>query len=537
MQTTTYRKKAIIYCRVSTKEQVEEGNSLSSQERNCREYAIKNGLEVIKVFVEQGESAKTQNRTELKNLLVFCADKKNGVSQVLIYKIDRISRNTDDYSQIRILLKRYGVEIKSTTEYFENTPAGRFMENIISNVAQFDNDVRTERSVGGMRDAMKEGRYVWSAPIGYTNMRINGKSTIVPNAMAPIVKRTFELIAQNQMHVEDVRKLMDKEGLRNKKNKSLVRSYFYRMIRQEAYSGWIVKFGERHRGSYELIIPEELFQKVQDVIRKRGRKQAAFNRECEDFPLRRFVFHPSGRKLTGGWSKGRTKKYPYYFFPITGCNYKKDFLENKFKEFLQTIKLDDKQLGKVFKFYEANIFEGIKNQNKEREVINQKIEDLKVKQTILIQKNIDGFISDSVLRSQLEMMENQIFNLFTSISTKSEAMIDEKLLKSVFVTYFSNPGFIWQNLSFKSKVKMQWFNFPKGIIFDGANFRTNEIAFIYKLNESILDSQSTKVDSSSKCLNQNQNKIIEPLPITNDNSDWKYIIEREIEFINGLIKI
>ncbi len=131
-------KVAAIYCRVSTKEQVEEGNSLTTQERNCRDYAAKNGYEVAEVFIEQGESAKTADRPQLQRLLSFCSLKKNGINAVIAYKIDRISRNVDDYSQIRLLLKRYNVEIKSTTEHFENTPAGRFMENIIANVGQFD---------------------------------------------------------------------------------------------------------------------------------------------------------------------------------------------------------------------------------------------------------------------------------------------------------------------------------------------------------------------------------------------------------------
>src|ERR1043166_9714807 len=104
-------KRAVIYCRVSTKEQVEEGNSLVTQEKNCREYVSKYGYEVAAIFVEQGESAKTADRTELKKLLSYCAAKKNGINAVIAYKIDRISRNTDDYSQIRIYLKSHGVEI------------------------------------------------------------------------------------------------------------------------------------------------------------------------------------------------------------------------------------------------------------------------------------------------------------------------------------------------------------------------------------------------------------------------------------------
>lgn len=92
---------AVIYCRVSTKEQVKEGNSLATQERLCREYAERNNYEVVRVYLEEGESAKTVNRTEYNNLTKFCADKKNGIKAATIYKLDRISRNTDDYSTIR----------------------------------------------------------------------------------------------------------------------------------------------------------------------------------------------------------------------------------------------------------------------------------------------------------------------------------------------------------------------------------------------------------------------------------------------------
>lgn len=182
-------KRIVIYVRVSTVEQAEEGNSLITQQKICREYADKNEYEVVEVFVERGESAKTANRTELQRMLQFVANKKNNVNAVVVYKIDRLSRNTDDYSQLRLMLKRYGVSIKSVTEQIEDTPVGRFMENMMANVAQFDNDVRTERCVGGMRNAISEGRYVWTAPVGYSNVKVAGKATIAPSDMAPLVDR------------------------------------------------------------------------------------------------------------------------------------------------------------------------------------------------------------------------------------------------------------------------------------------------------------------------------------------------------------
>src|SRR5581483_3971233 len=108
------KKRAVIYCRVSTKEQVEEGNSLKTQEKICKDYAIKFGYEISQVFIELGESAKTANRTELKKLLAFCTNKKENISAVIVYRIDRLSRQLEDYTVIKSKLKQNGVEIKST---------------------------------------------------------------------------------------------------------------------------------------------------------------------------------------------------------------------------------------------------------------------------------------------------------------------------------------------------------------------------------------------------------------------------------------
>jgi site-specific DNA recombinase len=90
----TKHKNAVLYCRVSTKEQVEEGNSLVTQEKMCREYAVAHGYSVAQIFIEQGESAKTADRTELKKLLDYCSNKKHQIDAVIAYKIDRISRMT-----------------------------------------------------------------------------------------------------------------------------------------------------------------------------------------------------------------------------------------------------------------------------------------------------------------------------------------------------------------------------------------------------------------------------------------------------------
>jgi site-specific DNA recombinase len=488
-------KRAVIYVRVSTKEQVDEGNSLNTQEKLCREYCIKNGYEVVIVYIEQGESAKTALRTELQKMLLFCSDKKNKIDAVIIYKLDRLSRNTDDYSQLRILLKRYGVEIKSTSEYFENTPQGKFMENMFANVAQFDNDVRAERCAGGMKDAMREGRYVWMAPVGYDNIKIASKATIGQNiVMAPLILQTFQTVAKNTHATEDVRKMMTAIGLRLKNGKPLSKQYFYSMLKNRVYMGMIEKFGESHKGLFDPIVDETLFNQVQKVLRARGKKMSQYKLDSEDFPLRRFIFNPDGKKLTGSWSKGRSKKYPFYRFEIKGSNYSRDKFEQDFMEYMDHYQIDLELISKLKAKLKEKLGKATESEQKDGRKLRAYVEELTGRQNILIKKNLDGFISDTVLKQQLDLIESEIYNSQINLASLQEMELDFDELLDYVQTYLENPSSVWKDAKLDKKLKLQWFQFPQGLVLENNNYGTAEIACVFKTKEAFLPLQSTMVD-------------------------------------------
>lgn len=490
-------KRAVIYCRVSTKEQVEEGNSLTTQEKICKEYALNHSYEVVEVFIEQGESAKTQNRTEFQRLLNFCTNKKNNIQTVIAYKIDRISRNIDDYSQIRVLLKRYGVEIKSTSEHFENTPAGRFMENIIANVAQFDNDVRTERSINGMRDAMREGRYVWKAPLGYSNMKIGNKSTIVQNEKAHVVRKTFEEVAKNKHSVDVIRRYMYKQGLTMKNGKPITRSYLYQLLKNELYAGWIIKLRERHKGLFDPIVSEELYEQVQRVLKKRSRSNKLYLVENPDFPLRRFMIHPSGTKATGYWARGRNKQYPYYrFMGIKKSDVAIKKVEQAFKAFLNNHALSSEHITYFKTTLENTLNSSLNQELHTAKQLKAKIEDLTKRQTALIEKNGKGIISDSVLRRHLNIIEQELTDTYAELLKLPDNVESIDQLIYFTVDFLKNPAEIWEKASFQQKLKFQWFEFPQGVIYENGKFRTKKIASIFKDKNVFLPSLSSKVPSS-----------------------------------------
>src|SRR5205085_8215489 len=114
-------KNVVLYVRVSSKEQM-EGSSLETQEKICTDYAQRNDFIIDRVFIEKGESAKTTDRTELKLLLDFVAKNHKILFGVIIYKIDRLARNSLDHAQLKLLFNKYGVKLISATENLEDTP-------------------------------------------------------------------------------------------------------------------------------------------------------------------------------------------------------------------------------------------------------------------------------------------------------------------------------------------------------------------------------------------------------------------------------
>jgi len=140
--------RAAIYCRVSTVEQA-SNLSLPTQEKACREYCARHDYVVDQVFVDAGESAKTTDRPEFLRLLQHCRKHTGHLHAVVVYSLTRFSRNSTDHHAIVSLLRGLGITLRSVTEPIDESPSGRLMEGILAAMAQFDNDVRSERVLAG----------------------------------------------------------------------------------------------------------------------------------------------------------------------------------------------------------------------------------------------------------------------------------------------------------------------------------------------------------------------------------------------------
>ncbi len=487
----------VIYVRVSSHEQVEDGNSLITQERLCREYAEKYNLEVKEIFIERGESAKTANRTELKKLLEYCSNKKNNISGMLIYKIDRLSRNTDDYSQLRILLKRYNVDIISTTEKIEDTPVGRFMENTMANIAQFDNDIRTERSVNGMKQSILEGRYSFKPPVGYMRIVVGKKMDIAPSDKAKYIQRIFELANKGFKTLEEVRQQVIKEGFLLDTGKPPCKQHFYDILRNKIYIGIIEKFGEERPGLFEPVLKDkQLFYEVQKVLKNNGIKSRNIKKDNPEFPLRRFVFKQDySKKLTGGLSTGRKEKYARYNFPGKGeIGISNEKLHEMFIEFMDGYNIPKEKLTKFKNILKNQFYKTTEDQRKVTNKASDRLKELQEKEIKLVDKNISGLINDEIFIRQMEIIQSEIHKCKEEMKNLNDNSYKLEELFELAEKYLEKPSSAWNdNIPVEQKIKLQWFEFPKGITFDGETLRTAETSLLHKLKSYNSDEFSTMV--------------------------------------------
>ena len=161
--------KVIIYSRVSTDEQKEKGFSLQDQERRLKEFCREHNREIVRHYQED-YSAKDFNRPEFQKLLAAIKDRTLQVQEFICVKYDRFSRNLEENLRMTRLLKGYGVAVKYLeSSYNPDNPQELLLHVINAALPQIDNEIRAANTTRGMRQALREGRWVWKAPKGYRN--------------------------------------------------------------------------------------------------------------------------------------------------------------------------------------------------------------------------------------------------------------------------------------------------------------------------------------------------------------------------------
>jgi site-specific DNA recombinase len=479
-------KTGVIYCRVSSAEQV-DGTSLAMQERNCREYAAKGNIKILNVFIEEGESAKSADRTQFQKALAFCSNKKAPVNYFIVHKVDRFARNRNDHVVTQMHLKRYGIKLRAVAENIDETPTGKLMEGILASFAEFDNDIRSGRSKSGMEERLRQGVWVWRAPMGYKRLT-EGGNLVIDEKVAPYIKLAFEEYSKGTHSLQSLADFLSDRGFRTSSGKRAFPQLMQHIIHNPLYCAQIRVWGLEIKGTFEEIVSEELFEKCQPSFRKFG---AGNKREADnpDFPLRRLtVCSECSTALTGSFSTGRKGvKYGYYHHHKQGCtqaaSIPKGVLEQNFVEYLQEVGPNAKY-EKIFKAVVLDVWQSnYKKLDAENARVRKEIEQFEIERQSVFDLHIAGKYSDEEFFEQKKRVNAKINERKFLLQEKQIEEFDMEVALDFCFRYIRNGGKTWQELGeFPAfRARFQKSVFPAKVNFDGEKFGTKKIAMIYKL--------------------------------------------------------
>jgi site-specific DNA recombinase len=339
--------RAVVYCRVSTKEQV-NNLSLPVQQRACLEYCDRQGISIARVFMEEGESAKTADRPELQALLTYCRQQRGSVQYLVVYTVDRLARNSYDHAVIRRHLASLGITLRAASQPIDDSPTGKAMEGMLSVFAQLDNELKAAKVKEGMQEAARRGQWVWRAPLGYFHAtRPQGGRTLIPDPeRGPLVVKAFELMASGLHRITAALEQVTELGLRSTRGERLILQTFKQILTNPVYAGRIVipVWQLDVPGNFQALVEPEIWWRVQSVFSGGTVSITPHERNRPDFPLRGFVrCERCGRPLTASWSTSRQgRKYGYYHCPSTArckaTKVRREVLENDFTDLLAKLR-------------------------------------------------------------------------------------------------------------------------------------------------------------------------------------------------------
>jgi site-specific DNA recombinase len=482
-------KTGIIYCRVSSLEQV-DGTSLESQEKMCNEYAKRENIEVKKVFIERGESAKTTDRTEFIKAISFCSDKKNRIDCFIVYKVDRFARNQADHTSVRQTLKKYKTELRSVTEPISETPMGKMMEGILSTFAEFDNNIRTERSVNGMRERIKQGVWVWRAPLGYK--RVSRGDNLTPDeTYAPFIRMAFEEYATGRHTFKSLTEFLNKKGFITRQGGKAIFQLIEKIIKNPIYCGIIRVWDLEYKAAFKPLINEDLFYQCQEGGRRH--KNSPHLVHNAEFPLRRLVLCGFCKAaMTGSNSKGRSRKYPYYHHHKQDCTHAKfipkESFEQIFVEYLNEIN-PNFEYEKAFRAIVLDIWKNnFKKFDGNNEKIRKEIKKLEEERQRIFEFHRTGVYTNAEFIDQKDSICRRIVQKEALLIDKrnQEMNMDEAL--DYCFSFIRQTAKSWLELKTEpeKRLRFQKLIFADNIEFCEDHFGTAKLTPIYSIYQQYL---------------------------------------------------
>ncbi len=344
-----------IYTRKSTEHGLEmEFNSLQNQEEACKAYILSqafNGWEYYKTFEDGGISGGTMERPGLQALLEEI--RARNVQVVVVYKMDRLSRSIFDFHKMMQEFAKYECNFVSITQSFDTSNSmGKLTLNMLLSFAQFEREVSAERVHDKIAASKAKGLWMeGNLPLGYD---LNDRHLVINEPEAEIVRQVFQkyLELQNMFGVAEwlnkqgihTKKWVTKHSQRTRGCEPFKKNTVQRMLTNPVYLGKITHYAQNkiYNGVHKPIVSRELWEQVQQVIRRRFHDPNAFcHYKFHKTVLAGKLYDDKGKKFRFTSSKNQYRKLLYYYNGVGGHYLPVEQLDNFVLDVLRQTDLEE----------------------------------------------------------------------------------------------------------------------------------------------------------------------------------------------------
>ena len=513
------RKKAYIYTRVSTKEQV-DGASLDVQEKTCIKFAENTlGADVVRIYKDEGESAKTANRPQLMQMLRDASKEKGLVDYAVFYCPDRASRSTEAFQAvIKHNLKKCGIEIRYATQPgIDGSRMGNFVETIMVGVAELENGIKADRVHASMAERAKQGYWITQPPLGFKiktlmpdgsladsagrKERVKYPKVLVPDDMvlagdsmstAEKIANVLTKYASSDMSETEAHELAIKLGLKAKDGRPLPFNSFHHILEHPVYAGYS-KPGKALDESIKLRFDGLISKRLYDQI------QFKLSSGKREFKPRNNTFYPldgtilcehCNMPLHGDAPRDGSKKQTPRYYCRGGIKRNHGYESAKaseihalFNDFLQQLTPTDGAVRLFREILKRTAAKKLSNANGELETVSKAEKKLSDKKKAIL----DSLLEGKVTVEEKDFMLADVENEREALRLRRKELEEQQELNELTIEYVCNfisqPAKLWRDTDLESKRALQKLLFPNGLHVDlkAKKCRTEDLSPLYSV--------------------------------------------------------
>lgn len=255
---------AVIYARYSSHNQTEQ--SIEGQLRECHAFAEREGLTVVGEYIDRAFSGKTDSRPDFQRMIDDAA--KHQFERVIVWKLDRFTRNRYDSAIYKQKLSKHGVKVVSAVENIGDNPEGIILESMLVALAEYYSEELRVKVKRGMRESILKGQYV-GGPVPYGFRVVDQRFTVDPE-QADIVRYCFAEYAAGTDSA-DILSELKRRGVRSSRGLVPGHSWLQTILGNRKYIGEHLYEDEIITDAFPTIVDRELFEKVQAIKARKRR--------------------------------------------------------------------------------------------------------------------------------------------------------------------------------------------------------------------------------------------------------------------------